>query len=87
MIAVSRVDGSFRDPSGHLFRRDGTLYRQINRRYEDEFVLLTSSGLYDELVRDGMLIPHRNVELSLAETIEASAVIAPEHIIANDCVE
>lgn len=78
MIAVSRVDGSFRDPSGHLFRRDGILYRQINRQYQDEFSLLSSSGLYDELAREGMLIPHREVELSLAETSEASAVIQPE---------
>ena len=67
MIAVSRVDGSFRDPSGHLFRRDGILYRQINRQYQHEFSLLSSSGLYEELAREGMLIPHREVELSLAE--------------------
>jgi len=29
--------GSFRDPSGFLFRKDGILYRQINKSYKENF--------------------------------------------------
>src|SRR6185436_19781143 len=78
MTALSRVDGSFRDPSGHLFRRDGTLYRQVNRRHGDDFAALSSTGLYDELAGAALLIPHQEVALGLAETDDACAVIEPE---------
>lgn len=58
----SREASSFRDPSGHLFRKDGTLYRQVNTRYQNDFEQLKSSGLYDKLVEKHLLIPH--VEIS-----------------------
>lgn len=47
---------SFRDPSGFLFRRDGILYRQVNRSYQEEYELLNSCGLYAELVEKGWLL-------------------------------
>jgi hypothetical protein len=78
MTAASRVEGSFRDPSGHVFRRNGTLYRQINRRSRDDFHALTTSGLYDELTAEALLIPHRDADLALADTDDACAVIEPE---------
>jgi hypothetical protein len=78
VTTASRIEGSFRDPSGHVFRRNGTLYRQINRRSRDDFAALTSSGLYDELTAESLLIPHRDVDLALADTEDAYAVIEPE---------
>ena len=30
------LSASFRDPSGFLFRQDGTLYRQVNQTYADK---------------------------------------------------
>jgi len=72
--------GSFRDPSGFVFQRDGTLYRQINVGAHDAYDSLMSSGLYDELVGAGLLVPH--VEVGAAEAYAASAyqVIRPEPI-------
>ena len=52
------VEGSFRDPSGFVYSRDGTLYRQINTSFRQSFEAFLGSGLYDELVRDGLLVPH-----------------------------
>lgn len=49
---------SFRDPSGVVFTRDGIVYRQINRVFADEWERLRTSGLYDELTRAGLLVPH-----------------------------
>jgi ribosomal protein L11 methylase PrmA len=74
------VDGSFRDPSGFVFTRDGTLYRQINRSFLGAFDKFVASGLYDDLARDGFLVPHRSVALDLAATGEAGAVIQPEPV-------
>lgn len=56
---------SFRDPAGAVFRRDGVLYRGIRAAGRPHYEALMSSGLYDELVADGLLVPH--VEMPPAE--------------------
>lgn len=52
------LGGSFRDPNGFLFRREGVLFRQINQSYKDDYELLKSSGLYSSLTEKQLLIPH-----------------------------
>jgi hypothetical protein len=74
------VDGSFRDPSGFVFTRDGTLYRQVNTGFRPTFEAFLSSGLYDELARDGLLVPHADAGLEHAATSDAFAVLRPERI-------
>ena len=76
----ARLPGSFRDPAGFMFRRDGTYLRQVNQSYEATFSTLMDSGLYGSLVDDGLLIPHEAVELSLAPEPDAAAVIRPEQL-------
>ena len=49
---------SFRDPAGFVFTVDGVIYRQVNRVYVDQYDTLMKSGLYDQLVRKTLLIPH-----------------------------
>ena len=53
--------GSFRDPAGFVFRRDGSLYRQVNTVYSEHYDRLMESGLYRALVDDGLLVPHDEV--------------------------
>ena len=74
------VEGSFRDPSGFVFTRDGTLFRQVNHSFRQSFEAFLGSGLYDELVRDGLLVPHEQVGLELSATNDAYAVIRPERV-------
>jgi ribosomal protein L11 methylase PrmA len=74
------LDSSYRDPSGFVFTRSGVLYRQVNRVFANEFQAVAGSGLYDELARQGLLIPHQSVSLSLAATDDAAAVLQPEPI-------
>ncbi len=74
------VEGSFRDPSGFVYTRDGTLYRQVNSSFRQPFQAFLASGLYEELTRDGLLIPHEEVGLELSATRDAFAVIRPERI-------
>lgn len=71
---------SFHDPAGFLFRRDGTLYRQVNPAFAEQFELFIRSGLYDALVGDGLLIPHEQVPLRFAATGDAHAVLRPRPI-------
>ena len=74
------VGGSFRDPSGTVYRSGGTLYREISRRYAPDWDLLLGSGLYDELVEREMLVPHQEVDPGLGLTSNAWKVIRPETV-------
>lgn len=74
------VSASFRDPSGFLFRHDSRLYRQVNRRYADDYRLLNDSGLYKALVDKSLLVAHREASLDLARGPDAVAILEPEPI-------
>ena len=71
---------SFRDPSGFLFTRDGILYRQVNSVYREDYDLLMSSGLYDELAKEQLLIGHEEADVAPAAPDEAYKVIKPEPV-------
>jgi hypothetical protein len=74
------LNASFRDPSGFLFIRAGTLYRQINQVYAEDYRLLMESGLYARLVKAGLLIPHTETNLEPAVPELAFKVISPERV-------
>lgn len=80
MTSSGRSGASFRDPSGFLFVRDGTLYRQINQSYRPAYDQLIESGLFTELVQGGWLIPHEPMGIPPAEPAIASLIIRPEPV-------
>ncbi len=73
---TGRVAGSFRDPSGRVFTRDGTLYRTVNHYYRDDYDRLMESGLYQKLTERGLLVRHDEVDA--AEVIPADVTAAGE---------
>jgi len=76
-----KVSGSFRDPSGFMFRHEGILYRQVNLHYRQEYDLLMASGLYEQLTKSRALIPHTEESTDLAPVAEiAYMVIRPQTI-------
>lgn len=77
-----QLSASFRDPSGFLFSRGGVLYRQVNRKYEQEYARLMESGLYEKLVKAGLLIPHVEVDQVPADQTGdvAYKIIQPERV-------
>ncbi|MDH4156857.1 MAG: SAM-dependent methyltransferase [candidate division Zixibacteria bacterium] len=80
-IKNSRIDpASFRDPSGFVFVRDGTVYRQVNKACQKDFDLLLGSGLYGKLVAARLLIPHVDAGLDAAQTADAYKVIKPDQV-------
>jgi hypothetical protein len=78
--AAEREPGSYRDPSGFVFRRDGVLYRQINASFADDWAAFESSGLHSALVREGLLVADAPASLELAPEPGAVAVIQPDEI-------
>jgi ribosomal protein L11 methylase PrmA len=79
-MSDTRLKASFRDPSGFLFSRDGQLYRQVNRIYQTDYDAFISSGLYQKLVKAGLLIPHTEVDVAPVEAASAYKIIQPERI-------
>lgn len=77
MSDAARQPASFRDPAGFLYTRDSTLFRQVNHSYAEIYTTLMRSGLYDELVADGLLIPHEEVDVLPAEPALAHKVLRP----------
>ena len=71
----TRLPGSFRDPAGHVFVADGTLYRQIEPAGREGYDRLMQSGLYAALVADGLLLPHEDLGIR-----DSGSVIRPERI-------
>lgn len=55
--------GSFRDPSGQVFIRNGKIYRSIFRPGLKDFEAARDSGIYDELTEAGLLLPYEEVDL------------------------
>ena len=78
---MNSVDpGSFRDPAGFVYEANGQLLRQINTDFDDDYRALIDSGLYEALVQKNWLVPHTEVDLSLASDERACVIIAPERI-------
>ena len=76
------LSSSFRDPSGFVFSDKGTIYRQVNEYYREDYDLLMSSGLYTELVEEGLLIPHKELSdnKKSPDPKDCYKIIKPEHI-------
>ncbi len=53
--------GSFRDPGGQVFVRDGRVFRTVNAPAAEDFDHVEASGLMDGLVGDGLVVESRKV--------------------------
>jgi hypothetical protein len=78
--AAQREPGSYRDPSGFVFRRDGVLYRQVNSAFADDWAAFEASGLHAALVGDGLLVADQAAPLEIAPEPGAVAVIRPDEV-------
>lgn len=79
-VTQSKHPSSFRDPSGFIFNRNGVLYRQVNVVYREDFDTLHSSGLFDTLIDQRLLVPHKDVDIDPFDPNQAYKVIQPEPI-------
>jgi len=80
-VGPTRDPGSFRDPSGFVYRRDGVLYRQVNRVFADDWQAAVDAGLLRRWQESGRLVRHERVDISLAaDPDRALAVLRPEPV-------
>ena len=78
---VTRDPGSFRDPSGFVFRRGGVLYRQVNRVFADDWHAAADAGILRRWQESGWLIGHEVADTSLAaDPDRALAILRPDPV-------
>jgi len=77
---TTREGGSYRDPSGFVYRRDGVLYRQIAPSFAGDWDAFEASGLRARLVEEAILVGHEEAPLELAAAGPVHRVIRPEPI-------
>jgi hypothetical protein len=73
------IAGSFRDPSGHVFRREGQILRRVNHHYAPHFDRLIGSGLYETLAARSLLVPHEE-QSAVPGHEDAYRILAPQAI-------
>jgi ribosomal protein L11 methylase PrmA len=74
---VRRDPGSFRDPSGFVYRRDGAIHRQIQASFADRWTAVEATGMLGRLIADGKVLPYEDVPLELAAAPGAARVMKP----------
>ena len=76
-----RDPGSFRDPSGFVFRRDSVLCRQVNQVFAEEWQAAVDAGILGRWQGNGSLVGHQVVDVSLAaDPGQALAVLQPDPV-------
>lgn len=80
-MKANRLDASFRDPAGFVFKnKTGNILRQVNKAGAIDFELLLSSGLYNDLAKQGIIVTHTPVSGQQAISTDAYKVIKPQQI-------
>jgi len=74
------IDSSFRDPSGFVFKSNGILYRQVNHSYRPDFDHLISSGFYQWLTENELIIPHEIADVPPLKPETAYTVLKPKPV-------
>ena len=64
---MQRITGSFRDPSGTVYHRDGCIFRTVNASYKEHFEAFINTGLYDRLVKAECILPFKETDTPCEE--------------------
>jgi hypothetical protein len=74
----NKISGSYKDPSGYVFQKDGQLFRRINECYLDTYHQARDCGLFKELFQKRLLIEHD--EISEQSLDDPHAIIRPRMV-------
>lgn len=58
---MAMVSGSFRDPAGCVFQKNGRVFRSVFSPGTGDYEAARDAGIYDALKRQGLLLPHSEV--------------------------
>ena len=75
----TRIEGSFRDPAGQIFQKDGHIYRTVNAPAAEEFIFVQGTDFYTKAVSEKRLIAAEQVPLHILNGHRAEASYVIEH--------
>jgi len=64
-----------------VFTENNEIFRAVKMSYQQNYEQLMQSGLYDELVLKGLLIPHIEVKKNILPVHESYKIIKPEKVL------
>ena len=79
-MGAQALGASYRDPSGFVYTRDGTLYRQVNRVFQDRLRGVPRLGAVCRAGGARLLVPHARRRSSSPPSPDAVAVLEPERV-------
>lgn len=74
------LPSSFRDPNGFVFSNQNQIYRVVKNSYKNNYDHLTKSGLYKKLVKEKLLISHKELPIKKATLRGIYKIIKPLQI-------
>ena len=78
---INPISGSFRDPSGHVFRIDGAIIRSVSPSAASRFDQVLSTGIVDDLIKRGLLVETRKIPATVLGPRAQHAQYALEHAV------
>ena len=78
-MAVKRIEGSYRDPSGHVYDAGDHVLRSVRPIAADDFNVVRRTGLLDRLVAEGTLLPFEEVDRDELTALAPDAVHVLRH--------
>src|SRR5215471_1501492 len=77
---IQPIASSYRDPSGFVFEKNGSIYRQVNKVFSNDFDFFISSGLYEHLIKQQLLIPHKEISENFSGSDQWYKTLQPEKL-------
>ena len=78
--------GSFRDPGGFIFRKDGRVFRAIGPHSLEDWNCISASPLFQDLQKDRLLIPTHAVAADVRSTFPEQVVGADIAVVEHERV-
>ncbi|HXX73946.1 MAG TPA: hypothetical protein VEI50_02345 [Nitrospiraceae bacterium] len=70
MEMIEALPGSFRDPSGHVYEIEGQIFRTVLEHHAVHFEYVKSTGLLQQFVQDGRILPAEQVHKEVLGPVE-----------------
>jgi hypothetical protein len=77
MIEANAI--SYKDSAARVIKKDNVYYRYIFFEYKNEYDYLMSSGLYEDLINEKLLIEHQEIEINTTDS-KVYKVLCPKQI-------
>lgn len=77
---INHHPASFRDPSGFIYKHEGSFYRFVSTAYSADYALLQNSGLATELQKKNLLLPFKETADNHTGRLDWHKTLLPQQL-------